>query len=109
MASQEKQIIVTITISETVHGLLAVLDERGDVDEVIQRLVDHAQQGVYRPGSWERGWLEQVFGADWQARLEPGDPYGRPDTPVWPGARSRSMFQRPARPPAKGEAASTGP
>lgn len=58
---------LTIEVSADVLTLLAVL---GDPKEVIGELVDHAQQGVYRPGSWERGWLEQVFGDEWQAKLE---------------------------------------
>jgi predicted DNA-binding transcriptional regulator AlpA len=41
------------------------------------RLIDQAQQGVYRPGAWERDWLRQAFGSDWVEYLEPGDPYGR--------------------------------
>jgi len=29
---------------------------------------------VYRPGAWERQWLEHAFDDDWQKFLEPGDP-----------------------------------
>jgi len=82
---------ITIEVSDVVYGLLEVLT-KGDgapktVEGVVLTLVDHAQQGVYRPGAWERQWLEQVFFADeWQPHLEPGDPYGRPDSP---------MFRRP--------------
>lgn len=45
------------------------------VQEVIGRLADHADQGVYRSGSWERAWLCQAFGEEWLERLEP-DPRG---------------------------------
>jgi hypothetical protein len=83
---------ITIEISDTVHQLLEALT-KGDyaprtVEGVVTKLVDHAQQGVYRPGAWEREWLTQAFGDDWTHHLETGDPYGRPDSP---------MFQRPKR------------
>ena len=42
-----------------------------DLEAVIYTLVDHAHQGVYRPGTWERTWLMQVFGDSWLARVEP--------------------------------------
>jgi hypothetical protein len=70
---------IRLEISETVYDLLRVLDERENVEEVIHQLIDHAQQGVYRPGSWERAWLMLVFGDQWTQLLESGDPYGRPN------------------------------
>lgn len=86
---------ITIEVSDVVYNLLQVLTltvlrehPPRSVEDVVSLLVDHAQQGVYRPGAWERQWLEQVFGDEWQQFLEPGDPYGRPNSP---------MFQRPAR------------
>ncbi len=79
---------VMIEVRPPVVALLKVLSETGDVKEVINRLIDHAQQGVYRPGAWEREWLCQAFGYDWQKKLESGDPYGRPNC--------ESIFQRPA-------------
>jgi hypothetical protein len=79
---------ITIEVSDTVYELLKTLDEKGSVEVVLTELADHAQQGVYRPGAWERDWLIQAFGPDFIARLEPGDPYGRPDSP---------MFQRPRK------------
>lgn len=66
-----------LEIDDTHARLLAVLDEGGNLKAVLAQLIDHAQQGVYRPGAWEREWLTQVFGDEWQNRLEPGDPYGR--------------------------------
>ena len=68
---------IEIEISDTVAGLLGVLSEDGIIKEVVEQLIDHAQQGVYRPGAWERDWLCQAFGDDWPAKLQPGDPYGR--------------------------------
>jgi hypothetical protein len=81
---------ITIEVSDVVYQLLQVLT-KGEhaprsVEEVVTILVDHAQQGVYRPSAWEREWLEQCFYDEWQQFLEPGDPYGRPNCP---------MFQRP--------------
>ena len=87
---KQEEKTITITMSATVYSLLKVLDERGNVEEVINLLVDHAQQGVYRPGAWERDWLCQVFGDDWIQHLEPGDPYGRPDSPMFQRPRKRS-------------------
>jgi hypothetical protein len=84
---------IAIDVDETVYGLLEVLT-RGpygpeSVKSVIHELIDHAQQGVYRPGAWERGWLCQAFGDGWTAYLEPGDPYGR--------AGCEHLFERPKR------------
>lgn len=73
---------ITVTVSDTVHALLNVLaDTQNDSSAavVVAQLIDHAQQGVYRPGAWERDWLCQAFGDAWLARLEPGDPYRRPE------------------------------
>jgi hypothetical protein len=87
---------VTIILSPIVSGLLEVLT-RGDtpmvnsVDGVVAELVDHAQQGVYRPGSWEREWLRQAFGSDFEKYLEPGDPYGNRDRV------DRGRSQRPVK------------
>lgn len=87
MSAKRKVVPVTVEISETVHRLLAVLDANGSVENVLLTLIDHAQQGVYRPGAWERVWLIQVFCEDWETRLVPGDPYGRPDC--------EGIFQKP--------------
>ena len=85
---------VTVEIDETAYALLQVLT-RGEsgpdsVEGVLLELADHAQQGVYRPGAWERGWLMQAFGDGWTAYLEPGDPSGR--------SNGDAIFQRPKRP-----------
>jgi hypothetical protein len=80
---------VTLQLDQRVAELLATLDEKGDVKAVLLRLVDHAQQGVYRPGAWERDWLIQAFGSDFEDKLVPGDPYGR--------AGCDHIFQRPAK------------
>jgi hypothetical protein len=42
-------------------------DRRDPVRAVIAHLVHSAAAGVRRPGSWERGWVEQAFGGgDWE-------------------------------------------
>lgn len=81
---------VVVKLSPTVASLLAVLlnGYTPTVKAVMRALVDHAQQGVYRPGAWEREWLCQALGCGWEDKLEPGDPYGR--------AGCESIFQRPA-------------
>jgi hypothetical protein len=69
--------LVSITVGlpeEWVQNLEALVDpERGldDVAAVLVELADHAQQAVYRPGSWERPWLCQAFGWEWRERMEP--------------------------------------
>jgi hypothetical protein len=85
---------ITIELDAVDYGLLQVLTcgqyAPQSVEEVIGELLDHARQGVYRPGAWERCWLMQAFGDDWTAYLEPGDPYGR--------ANCEAIFQRPKQP-----------
>ena len=91
MNEEKKTRTITLELDETIYALLEVLTRpkhavADSVQGVIMELIDHAQQGVYRPGAWERQWLSQAFGDDFTEYLEPGDPYGRPDSP---------MFQRP--------------
>ncbi len=59
---------ITLELPDEWIDLLRVL---GDPAIILAELADHAQQGVYRPASWERAWLAQVFGREWTARLEP--------------------------------------
>lgn len=84
---------ITILISDEDAARLAVLldPEQGMVklEDVVAELADHAQQGVYRPGAWERGWLCQAFGDDWLARVVPDD---HPDRL---SADGRIIFDRP--------------
>lgn len=62
-----------------------------DLAAVIGEILDHVQQGVYRPGAWEREWLCQAMGHDWLERLEPDD---RPERLSGDG---RVIFDRPRR------------
>ena len=43
---------------------LAVAPPGLTVEGFIAVLLDHVQQGVHWPGSWEREWLAQVLGAE---------------------------------------------
>ncbi|HMG65576.1 MAG TPA: hypothetical protein VK599_21740 [Streptosporangiaceae bacterium] len=90
----EPTVSVTLELSQRVADLLTVLTTGeyapDDLEGVLMELVDHAQQGVYRPGAWERGWLRQAFGEDWESALEP-------DTDDVAGD-GRVIFQRPIRP-----------
>jgi hypothetical protein len=84
---------ITVDVPDEWVALLRVLGPEHQHDdvavrEVILELIDHAQQGVYRPGSWERPWLEHAFGDEWQRHLEP-DPERTGD--------GRIIFQRPRR------------
>jgi hypothetical protein len=85
---------VTVTLSVEVVRRLAVLSGEGygvnRVADVLATLADHAQQGVYRPGAWEREWLMQAFGDEWLTRLEP-------DTDDV-SADGRVIFDRPRLP-----------
>jgi hypothetical protein len=76
---------VTVTIPrQWVNRLQALCSaDLETVADVLFELLDHAQQGVYRPGSWERPWLCQALGYEWTANVEPD-----PDQP---------MFERPRR------------
>jgi hypothetical protein len=83
---------ITVEVDPVVYELLEVLTKgeiANSVESVVRQLIDHAQQGVYRPGSWERPWLEQAFGSDWIEHLQRGDPYGREANSFG------SPFQRP--------------
>jgi hypothetical protein len=72
---------ITVEVTDQVAEYLAVLADPTEgyatIDTVVEGLIDHAQQGVYRPGSWERGWLMQAFGDRWTGRLE-----ADPDAPM---------------------------
>lgn len=92
---------ITLSISERDYELLEVLTRDPHsycktVEDVISELIDHAQQGVYRPGSWERPWLTQAFGDDWVEYMEPD-----PDQTI-PGSiggigRNDMPFDRPKK------------
>jgi len=91
---------ITITVTDEVAARLAVLAApAGTVADVLALLADHAQQGVYRFGSWEHRWVCQVFGDEWLERMEPDD------RPEMLSADGRIIFQRPRRLWASGEPA----
>lgn len=48
----------------------------GRAREALLEFVDRVRDGVRRPGSWERPWLAQAFGASFTSRLEadPAEP-----------------------------------
>lgn len=82
-----RTVILRVALPASTVELLKVL---GPPAQVLATLADHVQQGVYRPGSWERPWLEQVFGyTDWKSKLEP-------DTERTAGD-GRVIFDRPRR------------
>jgi hypothetical protein len=59
---------------------------------VLMQLADHAKQGVFVNGGWERQWIVQAFGDGWLERTEPGDPYERTDD-----GDTLGMYRRPAQ------------
>lgn len=58
------QTTVSVNISpisrERLRRFAAGRDET--LDELVCELLNRADDGLERPGSWERGWLEQVYG-----------------------------------------------
>lgn len=68
------EVTVTLALPPGAAARLAALAQPGEGAEgVLAQLADHAQQAVYRPGSWERGWICQALGDSWLARIEPDD------------------------------------
>lgn len=63
---------------------------------VLLQLADHAQQGVYQNGGWERQWVVQAFGDGWLERTEPGDPYDRTNDEA-EVELSQRLYRRPKR------------
>jgi hypothetical protein len=63
---------------------------------VLMQLADHAKQGVYQNGGWERQWVVQAFGDGWLERTEPGDPYDRAHDQS-DMELSERMYRRPRR------------
>jgi hypothetical protein len=63
---------------------------------VLLQLADHAQQGVYQNGAWERKSVVQAFGDGWLERTEPGDPYDRTDDQL-EVELSQRLYRRPKR------------
>jgi len=65
---------VTLWLDDAMMERLGALGP--DLIETITEVLDHVQQAVYRPGSWERGWLQQAIGDGWLANVEtdPGSP-----------------------------------
>jgi hypothetical protein len=61
---------LTIEVSELQLAALSVLDEHGDPHRTLLELTGRVVDGVTRPGAWERCWLEQAFGDEWEQRLE---------------------------------------
>lgn len=73
MSAQRQMLTIIIELPEEWLEFLRVL---GEPAKVLVELADHARQGIFRPGSWERPWLKQAFGDEWVERLEQ-DPAAR--------------------------------
>jgi hypothetical protein len=84
--------LLAITVrlpEEWIRNLEALVDPGSGLDDVaavLVELADRAQEGVYRPGAWEREWLCQALGYGWLERLKP-DPE-HPDIFERPKGRS---------------------
>jgi len=92
---QPPKIAITVELEEDVLELLAVLrlpfddKDRGREENArgaLLHLIHSAADGVRRPGAWERSWLNQAFGYEFEDRLEL-DP-------------ECDFYRRPRRPPA---------
>jgi len=53
----------TVDFDDEAWGHLDRLAEAEEqtLEQVVGRLLDHVQQGVYRSGAWERDWLEHAI------------------------------------------------
>lgn len=72
---------ITIELAtETVIYLQALAgDGAPTLEDVIEHLAHSAAAGIRRPAAWERRWLMQAFGDDWEAKCEqvPGVEYAQ--------------------------------
>ena len=50
---------IKIEVDNMIGRLLATLSDDESVESVVAALIDHAAQGVYRPGAWERAGLSR--------------------------------------------------
>jgi len=78
----------TVSIREDTYQRLEHLANATKVNTVgslLSRLLDHTDQGIYRPQSWERGWLAFMFGGEavdqaeavmWEKSDQPRDANG---------------------------------
>ncbi|WP_425397850.1 hypothetical protein [Aeoliella sp.] len=56
---------ITINIEPAEHARLrrlAAYAGLGRPEVLLERLLDHTDQAITRPGAWERDWLAQVVG-----------------------------------------------
>ncbi len=66
---------IILDVDPEVEGFLEALANGtalgdGSASDAARHLIHSAADGMRRPGSWERGWVEQAFGSKWQDRLE---------------------------------------
>jgi hypothetical protein len=73
MTARPRTYPVTVRVTAACRAALAALCDAGDPAEALAELALRAEDGVTRPGAWERDWLCQAFGFAWQDRLV-GDP-----------------------------------
>ena len=69
------RVSVTVDLDPEVHAYLLVLARANygvadSVPELLRWLARCAADGMRRPGSWERGWLVQACGDEWEQLLE---------------------------------------
>ena len=69
MKNEVKMKKITVEIMESSYELLKSLDENNKVEKVIETLCEHAADGVRRSGAWERNWVIQCFGDDFESRM----------------------------------------
>ncbi len=86
---------ISIRVNNEIADRLRVLanSDEGlpDLSAVMGKLIDHVQQGVYRPGAWERDWLCQAFCDEWLERVEPD-----PESPYFDRPRALPDQTTPA-------------
>lgn len=64
---------VTLELDEETIAYLQVLTDEvahPALKDVLEHLAHSAADGVMRPGAWERAWVQQCFGDEWESKLE---------------------------------------
>ena len=68
MADKTRPVTIPVTLAAAQLAALQTIADAVDwLDgpaDVLATLADHAEQGLRRPGSWERPWLTSVFPLD---------------------------------------------
>lgn len=62
-APRKRELNITLC-EEHWHRIERLCQDGETIEDLVTRLLDHVQQGVYRSGAWERDWLAQIVVLD---------------------------------------------